>query len=141
MCSQSISDALQNFAPEDEEDPCLICQVELWNPRVMVCGHIYCKNCIGDWLQQSVSCPMCKRMQHHAGCGYPYPPAPPEGADQPIPDLCIRCYINTISVSDAPANEWPLTEWPPARLQGLDFYTPAQKLRLAEEEKLEVPPL
>lgn len=141
MGPKSISDALQNFAPVDEGDPCLICQVELIDSRFMVCGHICCKDCIEEWLRRSVLCPMCKKMQHHPGCGHPYPPVPPKEASKAIPDLCKKCYIDTLSFSDAAANEWSLSEWSPARLQGLDFYTPAQKLRVAEEEKLEVPPL
>ena len=39
---------------------CSICFDEPTRPTVTPCGHIFCYECINDWLQRQSSCPICK---------------------------------------------------------------------------------
>ena len=46
------------------ETDCSICQDKHTDPRVLKCGHIFCKNCIDDWWEKAEyahnQCPQCK---------------------------------------------------------------------------------
>jgi E3 ubiquitin-protein ligase SHPRH len=40
---------------------CVICQSSFENGVLTVCGHQYCKECIGHWWRAHRTCPVCKR--------------------------------------------------------------------------------
>lgn len=40
---------------------CVICQCSFENGVLTVCGHQYCKECIGAWWRAHRTCPVCKR--------------------------------------------------------------------------------
>lgn len=40
---------------------CVICQCTFENGVLTVCGHQYCKECIGHWWRAHRTCPVCKR--------------------------------------------------------------------------------
>nr|CDS30441.2 expressed protein [Hymenolepis microstoma] len=40
---------------------CPICYQRLNEPRTLPCDHIFCKNCITDWLEREQKCPLCLR--------------------------------------------------------------------------------
>lgn len=40
---------------------CVICQCSFDNGVLTVCGHQYCKECIGHWWRAHRTCPVCKR--------------------------------------------------------------------------------
>lgn len=46
---------------EAEEKVCVICQVSFENGSLTVCGHIFCKVCMGLWWRAHHNCPVCKR--------------------------------------------------------------------------------
>ncbi|KAM9456577.1 E3 ubiquitin-protein ligase RNFT1 isoform 2-T2 [Clarias gariepinus] len=41
-------------------DLCLICQSKFKKPRVLLCQHIFCEECIVLWLNQEKTCPVCR---------------------------------------------------------------------------------
>jgi peroxin-10 len=46
---------------------CTLCLEELKDPSAVSCGHIFCWECIGDWVREKAECPLCRRevaMQH-----------------------------------------------------------------------------
>lgn len=46
---------------------CTLCLEELKDPSAVTCGHIFCWECIGDWVREKAECPLCRRevaMQH-----------------------------------------------------------------------------
>jgi peroxin-10 len=46
---------------------CTLCLDELKDPSAVTCGHIFCWECIGDWVREKAECPLCRRevaMQH-----------------------------------------------------------------------------
>ena len=45
---------------------CAICQDEIKHPLRLVCGHIFCEECVEEWLAREASCPMCRREVRRA---------------------------------------------------------------------------
>jgi peroxin-10 len=46
---------------------CTLCLEGLKDPSVTQCGHIFCWECIGDWVREKPECPLCRReamVQH-----------------------------------------------------------------------------
>ncbi|CZT08292.1 related to C3HC4 zinc-binding integral peroxisomal membrane protein [Rhynchosporium graminicola] len=46
---------------------CTLCLEELKDPSAVACGHIFCWECIGDWVREKAECPLCRRevaVQH-----------------------------------------------------------------------------
>ncbi|KAF2099012.1 hypothetical protein NA57DRAFT_39411 [Rhizodiscina lignyota] len=46
---------------------CTLCLEELKDPSVTTCGHVFCWNCIGDWVREKPECPLCRQhvlIQH-----------------------------------------------------------------------------
>ena len=42
------------------EGTCPICYHHFIEPRVLECGHNFCKGCLYEWLAKSRSCPLCR---------------------------------------------------------------------------------
>ena len=41
--------------------PCPICLNEEYDdPVKLVCGHVFCRNCVKQWLNNQCSCPLCR---------------------------------------------------------------------------------
>lgn len=41
---------------------CPICQDSLRSPIRLVCGHLYCEDCVEEWLARESTCPMCRTV-------------------------------------------------------------------------------
>ncbi|KAF7701105.1 E3 ubiquitin-protein ligase RNFT1 isoform X1 [Silurus meridionalis] len=41
-------------------DLCLICQSKFKQPRVLLCQHIFCEDCMVVWFNQEKTCPLCR---------------------------------------------------------------------------------
>ncbi|KAJ8342862.1 hypothetical protein SKAU_G00327900 [Synaphobranchus kaupii] len=46
----------------DAGDTCSICQVEFREPRVLLCQHIFCDECISLWFNREKTCPLCRTV-------------------------------------------------------------------------------
>lgn len=54
---QDITDKFKDILKED----CPICRCELEKPIMSpCCNHIFCGNCIFSWVQQNMTCPLCR---------------------------------------------------------------------------------
>lgn len=43
-------------------DICPICQADFKQPRVLLCQHIFCEECISHWFNQEKTCPLCRTV-------------------------------------------------------------------------------
>lgn len=48
-------DELESAMPD-----CPICQDRLRTPLRLTCGHIFCEDCVEEWLARESTCPMCR---------------------------------------------------------------------------------
>lgn len=58
----SLDDVSIIVANEHKDEVCPICYNEmsgLSEIRKTTCGHLFCRDCISQWLSQSKTCPMC----------------------------------------------------------------------------------
>lgn len=46
----------------DIDFQCVICYREMHVPSQLPCDHIFCANCIDNWLKEANSCPMCREI-------------------------------------------------------------------------------
>lgn len=50
-----------------QQRKCTLCLEELKDPAATQCGHVFCWECIGDWVREKPECPLCRReamVQH-----------------------------------------------------------------------------
>lgn len=50
-----------------QQRKCTLCLDELKDPAATQCGHVFCWECIGDWVREKPECPLCRReamVQH-----------------------------------------------------------------------------
>ena len=55
-----------NHNPVLEKELCTICLNDDLSNEITYrtnCSHIYCKQCIDDWLQRQENCPVCRRIE------------------------------------------------------------------------------
>ena len=45
---------------DKQQRKCTLCLEELKDPSVTTCGHVFCWNCIADWLRERPECPLCR---------------------------------------------------------------------------------
>ena len=50
----------EHAPPQNNPFECLICMDTAHNAVVTQCGHMYCWECLREWLQQQHTCPVCK---------------------------------------------------------------------------------
>lgn len=55
-----MTDDTQSSNPSQNNFDCNICLFEASEPIVTRCGHLYCANCVAQWLRTSDACPVCK---------------------------------------------------------------------------------
>ena len=47
--------------PEEEPEECPVCLDPLTGATAtLVCGHLFCKDCIADWARSQTTCPTCR---------------------------------------------------------------------------------
>lgn len=55
---------LMQWIPTKQQRKCTLCLEELKDPSVTTCGHVFCWNCIGEWLMERPECPLCRSQVH-----------------------------------------------------------------------------
>lgn len=60
-------DKVMTFIKGSQQRKCTLCLEELKDPAATQCGHVFCWECIGDWVREKPECPLCRRdamVQH-----------------------------------------------------------------------------
>ncbi|KAH6691750.1 RING-1 like protein [Plectosphaerella plurivora] len=55
------------FVSGRQQRKCTLCLEEMRDPAATQCGHVFCWECIGDWVREKPECPLCRReamVQH-----------------------------------------------------------------------------
>lgn len=64
---QLANDKTMAFIKGQQQRKCTLCLEELKDPAATQCGHVFCWECIGDWVREKPECPLCRRdalVQH-----------------------------------------------------------------------------
>jgi peroxin-10 len=60
-------DKVMGYIKGAQQRKCTLCLEELKDPSATQCGHVFCWECIGDWIREKPECPLCRReamVQH-----------------------------------------------------------------------------
>lgn len=60
-------DKVMAYIKGKQQRKCTLCLEELKDPAATQCGHVFCWECIGDWVREKPECPLCRRdalVQH-----------------------------------------------------------------------------
>ncbi|KAI9171254.1 RING-1 protein [Paramyrothecium foliicola] len=58
---------VMSYIKGSQQRKCTLCLEELKDPAATQCGHVFCWECIGDWVKEKPECPLCRReamVQH-----------------------------------------------------------------------------
>ncbi|KND94713.1 Peroxisome biogenesis factor 10 [Tolypocladium ophioglossoides CBS 100239] len=61
------NDKVMGYIKGAQQRKCTLCLEELKDPAATQCGHVFCWECIGDWVREKPECPLCRReamVQH-----------------------------------------------------------------------------
>ncbi|ROT36888.1 hypothetical protein SODALDRAFT_335104 [Sodiomyces alkalinus F11] len=60
-------ESVMAFVAGAQQRRCTLCLEEMRDPAATACGHVFCWDCIGDWVREKPECPLCRReatVQH-----------------------------------------------------------------------------
>lgn len=52
---------IMGFIKGTQQRKCTLCLEEMRDPAATQCGHVFCWECIGDWVREKPECPLCRR--------------------------------------------------------------------------------
>ncbi|KAH6898355.1 RING-1 like protein [Thelonectria olida] len=58
---QLTDDKVMGFIKGSQQRKCTLCLEEMKDPAATQCGHVFCWECIGDWVREKPECPLCRR--------------------------------------------------------------------------------
>ncbi|KAI5465993.1 Pex12 amino terminal region-domain-containing protein [Mariannaea sp. PMI_226] len=58
---QLVDDKVMGFIKGSQQRKCTLCLDEMKDPAATQCGHVFCWECIGDWVREKPECPLCRR--------------------------------------------------------------------------------
>ncbi|KAF7550606.1 hypothetical protein G7Z17_g5616 [Cylindrodendrum hubeiense] len=58
---QLTDDKVMGFIKGSQQRKCTLCLDEMKDPAATQCGHVFCWECIGDWVREKPECPLCRR--------------------------------------------------------------------------------
>ncbi|KAK5990463.1 Peroxisome biogenesis factor 10 [Cladobotryum mycophilum] len=61
------NDNTMGYIKGSQQRKCTLCLEDMKDPAATQCGHVFCWECIGDWVREKPECPLCRReamVQH-----------------------------------------------------------------------------
>lgn len=58
---QLTGDETMGYIKGGQQRKCTLCLEEMRDPSATQCGHVFCWECIGDWVREKPECPLCRR--------------------------------------------------------------------------------
>ncbi|KAL6868533.1 Pex12 amino terminal region domain-containing protein [Trichoderma novae-zelandiae] len=61
------NESTMGYIKGSQQRKCTLCLEEMKDPAATQCGHVFCWECIGDWVREKPECPLCRReamVQH-----------------------------------------------------------------------------
>ncbi|SCV30989.1 related to C3HC4 zinc-binding integral peroxisomal membrane protein [Fusarium fujikuroi] len=58
---QLTDDKAMGYIKGGQQRKCTLCLEEMRDPSATQCGHVFCWECIGDWVREKPECPLCRR--------------------------------------------------------------------------------
>ncbi|KAH7162828.1 Pex12 amino terminal region-domain-containing protein [Dactylonectria estremocensis] len=55
------NDKVMSYIKGSQQRKCTLCLDEMKDPAATQCGHVFCWECIGDWVREKPECPLCRR--------------------------------------------------------------------------------
>lgn len=56
-----VDERVMGFIKGAQQRKCTLCLDEMKDPAATQCGHVFCWECIGDWVREKPECPLCRR--------------------------------------------------------------------------------
>ncbi len=56
-----ISPATMSWIPDAQQRKCTLCLEPFKDPSVTTCGHVFCWECVQDWVREKAECPLCRQ--------------------------------------------------------------------------------
>lgn len=55
-----INESQFSWIESDQQRKCTLCLEPFKDPSVTTCGHVFCWECIQDWVREKAECPLCR---------------------------------------------------------------------------------
>ncbi len=49
------------IGPDEQQRKCTLCLEPFKDPSVTTCGHVFCWECVQDWVKEKAECPLCRQ--------------------------------------------------------------------------------
>ena len=49
------------WIPDSQQRKCTLCLEPFKDPSVTTCGHVFCWECVQDWVREKAECPLCRQ--------------------------------------------------------------------------------
>jgi hypothetical protein len=76
----------ENDSDGNEKDVCPICLITITDRFPLRCSHVFCEQCIFEWLRTKRSCPICRAIPSNEEID-PQLTAPPDGRSYDVTGL------------------------------------------------------
>ena len=56
-----LNDETMTWIPDQQQRKCTLCLEPFKDPSVTTCGHVFCWECVQDWVKEKAECPLCRQ--------------------------------------------------------------------------------
>ena len=56
-----LNSEVMAWIPDQQQRKCTLCLEPFKDPSVTTCGHVFCWECVQDWVREKAECPLCRQ--------------------------------------------------------------------------------